>query len=466
MIAQHKKAILQSLDVDDVQSFADINFGAPELAIALYKRYDCKINILSLDANCKFIEPSKSALAGYLATLKKAGVLKSAVRIVKKRKMLQIYDVLASIDSFGTNFKISPIKILLDHALHPMSRLVINIRKGSGSYPFLNEYGGCNTISTVTSDTAGLVILSPEPKAPPDKEWSSIAKVLAGKDGFFTDCGEHSFLYVPRGKTLVVTFDNLDIAMTKRDTRRPWGFEFIEAQNWSMLGVMANGWTWFRDPKVTAEFDRLKESGFFKQFDRVVLYGASMGGYAAAAFSSAAPASTVFAISPQSTVDKTVVPWEMRYKSVWNRDFAGGYGDAAQVSDQAQTVHIMYDPYVKPDAAHAARFTGANVKFWRCPHLGHRLGSSLAQMGILNQIASECIKGNLTDKIFYKLLRKRRSFPRYLRELSNSALERNHIGLAGRVSKFAKQQGHHKLSKQITAHIKTLESAPKGKHGN
>ena len=113
--------------------------------------------------------------------------------------------------------------------------------------------------------------------------------------------------------------------MTKRDTRRPWGFEFIEAQNWSMLGVMANGWTWFRDPAVTAEFDCLKDSGFFEQFDRVVFYGASMGGYAAAAFSSAAKGATVFAISPQSTVDKTVVPWEMRYKSVWNRDFTGPY---------------------------------------------------------------------------------------------------------------------------------------------
>jgi len=456
MISTHEKAILQSLDVDDVQCFADINFGAPELAVALYKRYGCKIDVLSLDPACKFTKAPKTALADYIAVLKKAGIKKSAVRIVEKRKAMQVYDVLASIDNFGTRLKIRPIKMLLDNAVHSMSRVVISIKKGSGSYPFLNTYGGCNTIAPPTSSNPGLVILSPEPKVTPDKEWSLIAQDLAGKDGFYTDCGEHSFLYVPRGKTLVVTFDNLDIAMTKRDTRRPWGFEFIEAQNWSMLGVMANGWTWFRDPAVTAEFDRLKDSGFFEQFDRVVFYGASMGGYAAAAFSSAAKGATVFAISPQSTVDKTVVPWEMRYKSVWNRDFTGPYGDAALISNKAKAVHIMYDPYVKSDAAHAARFTGSNVKFWRCPHLGHRLGSSLARMGVLNEIARACINGTLDDARFYKLLRERRNFPRYLRELSNLAREKNHTGLATRVYNFTKQQGHARLSRQMMAQIKTM----------
>lgn len=460
MIAEHEKAILQSLDVDDVQHFADINFGAPELAVALHKRYGCKIDILSVDETCNFVTPAKAVQDEYIAFLKKSGVPKSATRIVKTRKMLKCYDVLASINNFGTRFRINYIKMLLKEALHPMSRVVVSIKKGSGSYPFLNKFGGCNTISLATAENIGLVILSLEPEVLPDAKWSSIAKELAGKDGFFTDCGQHSFLYVPRGKTLVVTFDNLDIAMTKRHTRRPWGFEFIEAQNWSMLGVMANGWTWFRDPAVTAEFERLKDSGFFEQFSRVVFYGASMGGYAAAAYAAVVENSTVFAISPQSTLDKSVVPWEMRYKSVWQRDFSGPYGDAALASQKVRSVHIMYDPYAKLDAAHAKRFTGKNVKHWRCPHLGHRLGSSLLQMGILNVIASECINGNLDDATFYKLLRKRRTLPRYLRELANLALERNHIGLAKRVSKFTRQQGHVKLSNQMMGQIKATTSTP------
>jgi hypothetical protein len=459
MLKTNIKNILQALDIDQVNYFADINFSAPELSIAIHNRFGCKIDILSVDAQCQFTKPDTEVINNYISLLTKAGVSQDAIRIVDSAKTLRPYDIISSIDGFGTNFKIKPLNKILKKCLQPQSRVVMNIKKGSGSYPFLNKYGASNTLVNATADQFGLVVMSVEPKAPPQQDWSVIANEIAGKDGFFTDCGEHSFVYVPRGKTLVVTFDNLDIAMNKRASRRPWGYEFTAEQNWSMLGVMANGWTWFRDPAVTAEFDRLKNSGFFEQFSRVVFYGASMGGYAAAAYSSAAPGATVFTISPQSTVDKTIVPWEMRYKAVWERDFSGPYGDAALVSDKAAVVHIMFDPYVKPDAAHAARFTGANVKYWRCPHLGHRLGSSLAQMGVINEVSRKCINGDLDDATFYKLLRARRGLPRYLRELMHIALEKNHIDLASRVSKFAKQQGHIKLSSQMMAQIQAMTTS-------
>ena len=457
MIVENIKSILGSLDIDDAKYFADINLGSPELAIALFNRYACEIDILSLDANGQYTKPSKKALNIYLSELEKGGVSKSAVRVVDHPDMQRRYDIISSINSFGSALKIKPLAEVMSNTLHDQSRMVFTVKKGSGSYPFLGRFGGCNTLVPATADQLGLVVFSVEPQSKKPQDWSIIARKLATDGGFFTDCGEHSFLYVPRGKTLVVTFDNLDIAMTKREDRRPWGYSFVEAQNWSILGVMANGWTWFRDDKVIAEFDRLKNEGFFKQFERVVFYGASMGGYAAAAYSSAAEGSTVFTISPQSTLDKSVVPWEARYKKVWDRDFSGDYGDAALVSQHAEAVHIMYDPYVKPDAAHAQRFTGANVRHWRCPHLGHRLGSSLAQMGILQEISKKCITGELDDTLFYQLLRHRRDFPRYLRELTHLSLERNHIDLAKRVSSFAKLKKfgrlHNQLEQQINAAV-------------
>ena len=164
-----------------------------------------------------------------------------------------------------------------------------------------------------------------------------------------------------------------------------------------MLGVMANGWTWYRDPWVSDQFDDLAASGFFAGFERVVFYGASMGGYAACAFSGAAPAAEVVAISPQSTVDRTVVPWETRYKTVWAADFSGKYGDAALVSTAARRVSLIYDPYEPLDAGHADRFTAANVMKLRANLLGHRLGSSLLQMGILNPIILGALNGSLTE---------------------------------------------------------------------
>lgn len=437
MVAEHVdfRTVLPALDVDEVRSVADINGQAADLCILLHQRYGCRIDYLSLDRKGRPVPPDTARLKAWQEELAAAGVDGEAVQVRDSARQQQAYDVILALNGFGARHKIQNLKPLLDQALHPLSRLVIEIRKGSGSYPFLRAYGSCNTLLTPQAGQNGLAVMSAEPQEvlPPSGEWSALARQLAGSEGFFDELEEHSFLFMPRGSTLVVTFDNLDIAMTKRDDRRPWGFSFIEAQGWSMLGVMANGWTWFRHAEVTAKFEELGASGFFEGFDRVVFYGASMGGYAAAAFAAAAPGSTVFAISPQSTLDKTLVPWEMRYKKVWDRDFSGPFGDASLASQAAAEVHIMYDPYVAPDAAHAARFTGANVTRWRCPLLGHRLGSSLQQMGVLQEIATGAITGTLTPQVFRQLLRRRHGFPRYQRELANLALERGHPQLAARV---------------------------------
>ena len=271
--------------------------------------------------------------------------------------------------------------------------------------------------------------------------WPDIARRLAGEEGFYREAGEHAFLYVPRGDTLVVTFDNLDLAMTKRDDRRPWGFSFIERQGWSMLGVTAAGWTWFRDPFVIAGFDRLRDEGFFARFRRVVFYGASMGGYGACAFAGACPGADVVAISPQSTLDRRLVPWETRYATAWGRDFGGPTGDAAAASASARRVVLIHDPYEPLDAAHAARFTGANVMHLRAPLMGHRLGSSLQQIGILAPITLAALDGTLTAPAFYALLRARKTFPRYQRELFARAVARGHVALARRMARWVLTRG-------------------------
>lgn len=207
-----------------------------------------------------------------------------------------------------------------------------------------------------------------------------------------------------------------------------------------MLGVLAGGWTWYRNPWVSDQFDGLRESGFFNQFKRVVFYGASMGGYAACAFSAAAPGADVVAISPQSTLDRSLVPWETRYKTAWDRDFSGPYGDATTSSQTANRVFLLYDPYEPLDSQHVKRFTGTNVERLRAPLLGHRLGSSLKQMGILSPIILGALSGTLTSKDYYRLLQKRKTFPRYQKELFLRASNSHH-------KRLAKSLGEYILSK-------------------
>ncbi|MDM7458780.1 MAG: hypothetical protein P3W94_005390, partial [Paracoccus sp. (in: a-proteobacteria)] len=348
------------------------------------------------------------------------------------------------------------------------------IRKGSGGYPFLRGYGTVERVDRREDSDRHRVRLTSQrasdrgEAAAPDASgggadaWPDIARSLAGPGGFFLDGPSgHSFLHVPRSSdVLVVTFDNLDIAMTKRADRRPWGYEFIERQGWSMLGVLAGGWSWYREPWVAEQFLRLRDEGFFSTYRRVVFYGASMGGYAAAAFSAACPGADVVAISPQSTLDRKLVPWETRYRTAWGYDYSGPFGDAAQVSAEAARVTILYDPYERLDAAHAERFAQPNVVRLRCPLMGHRLGSSLSQMGILSPLITAALAGTLTESQFYRTLRARRNFPRYQKELFNRALARGRPDLARRVADWVLARGPHRAIRRGLARLEANTVEP------
>lgn len=438
-------ALVDSIDLPEVAHFADLGGNAQSLALAALAKWDCDITLIDLNHKGEWPKTRSDWVAPYLTFLTDNGVDDSRVTIVSRPEDLRPQDLIANLNGFGDVNKVKYLQPVLEACVHADSRMVLDIRKGSGSYPFLNDFGTLTTLSS--RDDGGVditrALFTPKPPAElvTDPGWAEIARDLAGPNGFYTDNGSHSFLYIPRGRTLVVTFDNLDIAMNKRDERRPWGFGFIEKQGWSMLGVMAGGWTWYRDPWVSDEFDRLAETGFFAQFERVVFYGASMGGYAACAFSAAHPGADVVALSPQSTLDRALVPWETRYHTAWDRDYSGKYGDAAEASKSARRVSILFDPYEPLDAGHVARFTGDNVARLRAPLLGHRLGSSLHQMGILNPIILGALDGTLTEAAFYQRLRARRDFARYQRELFKRAVARGHDKLARQLGDWVLERG-------------------------
>jgi hypothetical protein len=439
-------AALMALMGDRVAVLADVGGTSPALAAAAFARFDCDVLAIDLDRDGGFPAAPSAWVEPYKAALAAAGVPERRLRVVSGAGGLKPADVILNLGMFGDTAEVKHLAPVLDACLHADTVMLTDIRKGSGSYPFLKARGTLEPVSVAGDVTRAL--FRPHPPQPEaDPEWAAIARGLAGPEGFYTEGAGHSFLYVPRGDTLVVTFDNLDIAMTRREDRRPWGYQFIEKQGWSMLGVMAGGWTWYREPWVWAEFDRLRDTGFFRRFARVVFYGASMGGYAACAFVPACPGADVVAISPQSTLDRTLVPWETRYRTAWGRDFTGPYGDAAAVSAAARRVTLIYDPYEPLDAAHVARFGGANVVKLRAPLMGHRLGSSLHQMGILNPIILAALDGSLTPGDFYAALRARRTFPRYQRELFERAAAR-HPKLARRLAEWVLARGDHRAIRE------------------
>jgi hypothetical protein len=434
-----------SLLSDPVRVFADVGGRGCALALAAHARWGCAIDLIDLDAKGRFPALPSSWLAAYRAALVKDGVPADHIRLVRTAADLRPADLMTNLAGFGDTIKIKYLESVLQKSLQDGTRMVMDVRAGSGAFPFLKPYGTNIPLSVGERDGATITRIlfraGPQARTPGPAPWAAIARDLAGDTGFYRESPDHSFLFINRGDTLVVTFDNLDIAMEKREDRRPWGFSFIEKQGYSMLGVMANGWTWYRDPWVWQQFDELRDSGFFAQFRRVVFYGASMGGYAACAFVPACPGADVVAISPQSTLDKRLVPWETRYHTAWGRDYSGRYGDAAKVSQAAGRVTLLFDPYEPLDAAHVARFDGANVMKLRTPLLGHRLGSSLQQMGILSQITLGALNGTLTELQFYQIIRARKTFQRYQRELFKRALAKGRTGLARKLGRWVLTRG-------------------------
>lgn len=254
--------------------------------------------------------------------------------------------------------------------------------------------------------------------APSPEDWRARLEEIGQREGFFRSLGtEHSALHVARGDTLIVTFENLDHVYQRGEDRLPWGYGFVEANGWSMLGLMAHGWTWYRDEAVHDFFDELRDSGFFKRFKQVVFYGASMGGYAAAAFSAAAPGATVILINPQATLSRDVAAWETRYHRSWRRDFSSRYGYAPDMIREARQAYLFYDPLAPLDAMHAALFSSPNVAKFRCRYFGHRIATMWVRTGILKPVVHACIDGTLTPTNFYTQLRKRREDLRYQREM-------------------------------------------------
>lgn len=424
-------------------AFIDVGGHSPALAISLCARDNCAVHVVDIDASGDFGNRTDE-LGDYIKTLVDHGVPRDNIKIIDKQRNIAPADVILSLRNFGDQAKIKHLVPVLNRGMHSDTQLFLDIRKGSGAFPFLKAFGTTEILENLDEATLRRVVMRPNPPEPEqDDEWPEIAKGLAGKDGFFrSGPNNHSFLFMPRDPdTLIVTFDNLDIAMNKREDRRPWGYEFIEKQGWSMLGVLAGGWTWYREPWVSQQFDQLRDDGFFDKFKRVVFYGASMGGYAATAFSAACPGADVVAISPQSTLDKTLVPFETRYHKAWDFDYSGPYGDAPQVSAAASNITIFFDPYEPLDAGHAARFTGQNVTKLRCPLMGHRLGSSLSQMGILSNTILSALSGDLDPVDFYTNLRKRHHFPRYQRELFKRAVARGRPDLARRVGHWVLARG-------------------------
>ncbi len=272
------------------------------------------------------------------------------------------------------------------------------------------------TVRTKTMQDQDLTAL-PDLSGLEPEDWLDELAAIGTEEGFFEPLGpKHRAVFLDRSDTLLVTFQSRE-EVAEDASGLPAGFAMMAAQGWSQLVVLSDGNTWFRAPEVYDFFDKLIDDGFFDEFENVLFFGAGPGGYAAAAYSVAAPGASVLALQPQASLAPDVAEWDLRFRAQRRVDFSSRYAYAPDMLDAADRAVVLYDPNVAEDAMHSALFRRPNVARYRLPFMGDTLLHDLKRMQILVPLLQELANKSLTRQRFGQIARARRDHTPYLRRL-------------------------------------------------
>jgi hypothetical protein len=257
----------------------------------------------------------------------------------------------------------------------------------------------------------------PENLAATRDDWLARIDAIGEDKGYFQTVGpRHWALFVDESPTLLVSFEMVD-QIRARPGELPAAHGIAAKHGWSHLCLIADGPTWYRDPAVYGYFDRLVDDAFFEDFDRVLFYGAGMGGYAAAAYAVTAPGAAVLLVNPRATLDPKQASWDRRNLAARKLDFTSRYGYGPDMIEGAGKVFVLHDPTSPVDAMHAALFHAPYVTPLKAPLLADRLDWALAHMGVLDTLIEAAIEDRLTPALWASVWRRRRDFGPYLRAI-------------------------------------------------
>jgi hypothetical protein len=268
------------------------------------------------------------------------------------------------------------------------------------------------------------VLTIDDPKPPP--KWQRAMLSVAEGDGDFLTLGDrHYAFFAEERPMLLVTFEDAQ-TLRDREDNLPEHYALAKARGWSILTILAEGQTWWRDPAVFAYFDRIADDGFLEDFDRVVIYGAGAAGYAAAAYSIAAPGAELVLVAPRATLDPSRTGWDDRHRKARRLTFAKPYGYAPDLTESAARVWLIHDPLNKPDAMHASLFQRPWVTPLYARHTGEGTEDTLREMRVLDRILEAAMEGKFSAAYFAWLWRARRSNGSYLRAILAAARRTGH----------------------------------------
>ena len=273
----------------------------------------------------------------------------------------------------------------------------------------------------VADDPRTDLVLPPVLEAAPDDTASSFRLI-----------GQSSYLwFAPGDTTLIVAFDNL-ATLDNPYPRTPWIAHHVAEQGFALLGVQSGAKDWFRGTDAPDLLRKLADGGFFDLFDRIVFIGASMGGFAAINYAPLVPRATVLALSPQSTMNQAIAPFEDRFPwAVRNSDWSDpAYLDAADAILDVPQATIVFDPLDPIDKAHALRLTAPHVQLAPIPNSTHEAVRTVMKAGAFPAMLTDFAQNGRLGPVFWTAMRKRRHVRKWARALVDNLAASHHTTLA------------------------------------
>jgi hypothetical protein len=193
---------------------------------------------------------------------------------------------------------------------------------------------------------------------------------------------------------MVITFAHMDFDITAGHF---WGQEAIRKAGYAGMGLICRSNSWFPEQDVQELSDYMLEQA--KTYKTTVLYGFSMGAYAAIKYSRLLRADCSIALSPQFSIDPADV-FGHDQRLMRHYDPRLNAGMAITQADMAGSVYMFYDPYVAPDQWNCAMIRGragpeVELRTVLVPRIGHETIDVFSGTERLKNLVRYCLDADM-----------------------------------------------------------------------
>ena len=230
---------------------------------------------------------------------------------------------------------------------------------------------------------------------------------------------------------LVITFNDMTML---RNGINFWGEALAKSGDLNCMSVMTAASNWFPaeavEQLIPAMRPVIEEFRLRKPGGKIVLFGHSMGGYAAARFGALLEADVAIAFCPQYSIDPLITgEHDVRYRDFFHRE---EHRDHTVTADHlARRTFVVYDPGHDQDRWNVSHIAALSKSITLIPvfHTGHETIRVAASSTFMTSFVKCAIDGDVLGMA--KLLRQaKKQNDLFLARLGETALRKGHIAAA------------------------------------